>query len=226
MSTTRPQRGPGCPQASPQLWAPVHAPDTRPAFSRSEHNGSRGPARQTRQSWRCPRGPHLWTSLWVSGYAVCASSVRMRALHTGGQPVDNRWTTHRRPGERAGVSCGGAVRDGSASTTPSSRCAAASTRRTQPFYPVDLRRRAPSTECTPPTTMTRSLHSAIQPRVPTRAPERPDNLQGTTPIPKPDPGWPTAARALGSVRNHICVVQAAGAARERAGSDGEVQGRT
>ena len=202
-----------------------HTTGHRAEGARCEHELTGRYARQTRQSGRSPRGPHLWTSLWVSMEARCASSVRMRAPHTGGQPVDNRWTTHRRTGERAGVSCGRDVREKSASTAGPSLCAAASTRRAQADTVGDLRRRAPSTECTPPTTMTRSLHSAIQPRVPTLLREA-----GTT---AKERHFPRARSGLAdrsastrvSAQSHLCC-SSGSAARERAGSDGEVQGRT
>jgi len=77
------------------------------------------------------------------------------------------------------------------STPGASLSAAASTRHTQPGRAAHLHRCVPSTGSTPPTTTTRSLNSAIQPRVPTR-PTGPLGDQNRF----TDPGWPHRTRTL------------------------------
>lgn len=165
----------GCPPFSTTLSTPVstRSPhgNLRRGVARTVLSGV--PASSSRstkadRTGRTTRGPHLWTTLWVCGWAPRPSSERTAfppdLWTTGGQPVHGT----RCAGDRRHPGCGGPVGGDRSSTPGASSSADRSTRHTQGQRAADLRRRESSTVPTPPTTMMRSLNSAIPPRVPTR----------------------------------------------------------
>jgi hypothetical protein len=164
------------PQVSPHLCPLVHPFVTRSPPPRRECSGTpSGLAAAARTPTSREELAVVHTCGQLCGYVGRAHDhppngqpFPQRLWTTGGQPVHgggNHWGRRR-------SRCGRPVGDVPASTPHAGSSAGRSTRHTHPDRAADLHRRRSSTVPTGPTTMTRSLNSAIPPRVPTRPPPR------------------------------------------------------